>query len=156
MKKIITILASALVLSAVAFAQPKAVGVRGGLLNLGQISYEHWLGEPHFLEAELGVTSYKDNNVGFDITGLYNLTIYRPDWTVDGEWGLYVGVGGNLGAGYDSDASKSKAYISLAAQVGLEYTFDFPLQVSLDYRPYFFGLDGFRSSLALGIRYAFR
>lgn len=56
--------------------------------------------------------------------------IAQPDWTSQGEWGFYAGPGLALATG------KDLFYVGIAGQVGLEYTFEFPLQISVDVRPY--------------------
>ena len=91
-----------------------------------QLTYEHAIGtRGDFLESDLG----------YELIGLVNLSaaydfmIARPRWTERGDWGFYVGPAvkiGGAGVGY---------YIALGAQVGMEYTFDFPVQISMDIRP---------------------
>ena len=56
--------------------------------------------------------------------------IAQPGWTPRGEWGFYAGPGASVGVGFNGGAS-----IAVAGQVGLEYTFWFPLQLSVDLRP---------------------
>ena len=141
MKRILLVLVAVLFLGAAAYAQPKAIGIRGGLFGLamnGEISYEHWYtmfnNDYDFVEAELGVIG----NNGFKATALYNFTLAQPEWTDAGEWGLYAGPG--LTAGYGSAKSidgevKPGPFLGVAFQLGLEYTFPFPLQLSVDFRP---------------------
>ena len=108
--------------ASVAFAQPRALGVR--LSTECQVSYEHHIGAG-FLEVDMGYELIGLVNVA----GAYNFMIAQPEWTSKGSWGFYAGPAakvGGAGVGY---------YIALGAQAGLEYTFDFPLQVSLDVRP---------------------
>ena len=140
MKKLLIIVVAALVSGAAAYAQPKAIGIRGGLFGLamnGEISYEHWYtmfdNDYDFVEAEIGVIG----NNGFKATALYNFTLAQPDWT-DGEWGLYAGPG--LTAGYGSAVAKDGEvkpgpFVGVALQLGMEYKVPFPLQLSLDFRP---------------------
>jgi len=143
MKKL-TIIIVALLLGAVAaVAQPKAIGVRGGLFGSafnGEISYEHWLtifdNDYDFLEAELGVFA----NNGFKATAMYNFTLAFPEFTDRGEWGLYAGPG--VVVGYGTGVNKegeavAAPFVGAAAQLGMEYTFWFPLQLSVDFRPTF-------------------
>ncbi|WP_317044708.1 hypothetical protein [Flavobacterium cyanobacteriorum] len=54
----------------------------------------------------------------------------------------------------------SGTFVFVAGNIGVEYNFDFPLQLSLDFRPeiYFgdeFREDDFAADIALGIRYKF-
>ena len=60
------------------------------------------------------------------------------------DWGSYINLT-NIGLGFD-------------AQIGLEYKFNIPLQVSIDFRPQWDILgagSGFGYGVALGIRYCF-
>ena len=143
MKKFAIIVAALLLGAFAAVAQPKAIGVRGGLFGLdlnGEISYEHWAtifdNDYDFLEAELGV--FGGN--GFKATAMYNFTFAQPEFTDRGEWAFYAGPG--VVAGYGTGVNKNEEkvaapFIGAAAQLGLEYTFWFPLQLSVDFRPTF-------------------
>ena len=143
MKRFLLVLAAMLVMATAALAQPKAIGIRGGLFGLsvnGEISYEHWYtifdNDYDFLEAELGV--FGGN--GFMGSLLYNFTFVQPEFTDRGEWGLYGGPGivSGYGTGFNkNEEKKSWPFVGVAAQLGLEYTFWFPLQVSADFRPTF-------------------
>ena len=143
MKRITVIVAALLLGAFAAVAQPKAIGVRGGLFGLtfnGEISYEHWAtifdNDYDFLEAELGV--FGGN--GFKATAMYNFTFAQPDFTDRGEWAFYAGPGAVAGYGTGVNKNDEKVaapFVGLAAQLGLEYTFWFPLQLSVDFRPTF-------------------
>ena len=143
MKKTLLIVIALLGLSLAAVAQPKAIGVRGGLFGPsfnGEISYEQWTSfldnDYDFIEVDLGV--FGGN--GFKATALYNLTLAQPEFTDRGEWGLYAGPGVSLGYGTGTNKEgekKSWPFIGFATQLGMEYTFWFPLQVSVDFRPTF-------------------
>ncbi len=157
MKKIIIIAAALLLTAVAASAQPKAIG---GRLGYGlELSYQHNMGQKaNFLEADLGIGFLG----GLNLNGSYNFMIAQPEWSSKGEWGFYAGpcVGLNY-LWYVRGIS-----LGLGGQIGLEYTFDFPLQISLDIRPqlgvgfysgyvgfYAGGLLGFIPSLSL--RYSF-
>jgi hypothetical protein len=147
MKKIILIAAMALGFVVTAVAQPKAVGLR---LGYGaEVTYQHNLGSSNFLEANLGLNDFSTLN----LAATYNWMIAKPQWTDRGEWGFYAGPGIALGAGKDI------FNVGIAGQVGLEYTFWFPLQLSIDVRPQLglvgdnFGLWGWYPQL--GVRYRF-
>ncbi len=107
-----------------ASAQPRALGVR--MSTEWQVSYEHCIGpRGDFLEVDMGYELIQLVN----LAAAYDFMIARPQWTSRGEWGFYAGPAvkiGGAGLGF---------YLALGAQVGLEYAFDFPLQVSLDMRP---------------------
>ena len=153
MKKIILVAAMVLGFAVAASAQPRAIGLRGGYGV--ELSYQHTLGE-NFLEADLGLGAFN----GLNVAATYNWMLAQPDWTSKGEWGVYAGPGVALGLGF-GDASYFN--VGIAGQVGLEYTFWFPLQLSVDLRPQLglvtaggasaFGLWGWYPSL--GVRYKF-
>ena len=154
MKKII--LAAALVLgfAVAASAQPRAIGVRLG--NGGEISYQHQLGK-NFLEVDGGLGLVLDGTLNVGATGIYNFMIAQPSWTSRGEWGFYAGPGASVGLGV---GETNYLTLGVAGMVGLEYSFWFPLQLSLDFRQHIgFGFAGhgvwFPSSVGLGIRYRF-
>ena len=112
----------------IASAQPKALGLRVGMDC--QLSYEHNMrGSADFLEADLGVEFVYGYAVGLNAAVGYNFMIAQPGWTQKGHWGFYAGPA--VKAGY----LWVGGYLAVGAQVGLEYSFDIPLQVSLDIRP---------------------
>ncbi len=124
----------------------------------GEVSYQRGLSGNNRLEADLGWRS-SDHVDGFKLIGLYQWV-----WNIQGGFNWYAGAGGGLGSWnvdkkhYDTD--EHGMYIVLAGDVGIEYNFDFPLQLSLDVRPeLYFGGDyadyknGFSPDIALGIRY---
>ena len=140
MKKIIILAAAILGFAVAASAQPKALGLR---LGYGaDLSYQHTLGGANFIEADLGLESFKSLN----IAATYNFMIAQFG---DG-FGFYAGPG--IGLGF-----ADKLRVGIAGQVGLEYNFNAPVQLSLDVRPYFdfvgAGLVGWYPHL--GIRYRF-
>ena len=154
MKKIILVAAMVLGFAAAAVAQPRAIGVRIG--NGGEVSYQHTLGE-NFLEVDGGLGLGFDGTFNVGATGIYNFMIAQPQWTSQGEWGFYAGPGVAVGLGLGEASYFS---LAVAGMVGLEYTFNFPLQLSLDVRPQIglgFGGHGLHWGLmsALGVRYEF-
>ena len=152
MKKVLLILVALLGLSIAASAQSKAIGFRA--MSQWQLSYEHYVGDPNFLEFDLGGTYYSKNHLGYDLTGTYNWMVAQPDLTPRGDWGIYVGIGASVGSWWHED--KSKLWLGFAAQGGIEYTFWFPLQLSLDLRPIWgLGDYGFGFYPTLAVRYSF-
>ena len=114
------------VLSALAAsAQPRALGVRAGLDY--QISYQHSVGRhADFIEVDFG---YQLLGNGLNAAVAYDFMVARPEWTRKGSWGVYAGP-----------AIKAAFFgvgtcVSAGVEVGLEYTFEFPLQISLDIKP---------------------
>jgi len=148
MKKFFAVIVLATAVAVSAFAQPKAIGGRFGYSGL-EASYQHYLGNPNFLELDLGADFGYGNAWGFQASALYNITFAQPNWTSRGDWAWYAGLGLSTGYVYDRGGNKvevagNKAYerqgmgfmVSVPVQVGLSYTFWFPLQLSVDIRPY--------------------
>ena len=127
-------------------AQPRAVGVRFGVTGI-EASYEHNINKLQFVEGNMGIDyGNKVNGMpGIKAEGTYNFIWARPAWTNKGSWAIYSGPGAAIG--YVNDEIHFKAgeevihfedygfMLSLSVQVGLEYTFWFPLQLSVDLRP---------------------
>ena len=125
MKKIILIAAMVLGFAVAASAQPRAVGLR---LGYGaEATYQHSMGA-NFIEANLGLNGFNTLN----LAATYNWMIAQPQWTDRGEWGFYAGPGAAVGLGF---GAASHVNIAATGQAGLEYTFWFPLQLSIDIRP---------------------
>lgn len=156
MKKLILTAILIIGAAAAASAQPKAIG---GRIGYGlEASYQHNMGEGvNFLEADLGLFAFS----GLHLTGTYNFMIAQPEWTTKGTWGFYAGPGVGAGVSFLGPVT-----VSVVGQIGLEYNFEKPLQISVDLRPelgvgfysgytYFYtgGLLGFVPSFS--VRYRF-
>lgn len=125
----------------------------------GEISYQRALSSNNRLELDLGWRNSKYVDA-FKLIGLYQWV-----WKIEGGFNWYAGVGGGVGSwNYNRNGfeKESGSFVALAGDIGIEYNFDFPLQLSLDFRPeiYFGGdyadfRDGFGPDIALGIRYRF-
>ncbi|WP_308992850.1 hypothetical protein QLS71_015690 [Mariniflexile litorale] len=137
-----------------------AIGLRLGDSNgVGaEISYQHALGSNNRLEVDLGWRDGK-NYDGFKLAGLYQWV-----WNIDGGFNWYAGVGGGVGSfGYDDNNGNdyNDTFIFAAGDIGIEYNFDIPLLISLDFRPEIGFGDGTYDNndldfdIALGIRYQF-
>ena len=135
---------------------PNALGLRlGDSDGFGaEVSYQRALGDINRLEFDLGWRSGNHYD-GFKIAGLYQWV-----WLIDGDFNWYAGVGGGLasfsGSGPDYDYSSTNVFA--AGDIGIEYNFDIPLQMSLDFRPEFGNnkfTDNTQFDIALGIRYQF-
>ncbi|GAA4302027.1 hypothetical protein [Aestuariibaculum suncheonense] len=121
-----------------------------------EISYQHALGTANRLEADLGWRS-GNNWDGFKLTGLYQWV-----FPLENRFNWYVGAGGGLGSySWDNHPEfndDSETFIFIAGDLGIEYNFDIPLMLSLDFRPELgFGdfSDDLDFDIALGIRYQF-
>lgn len=109
-------------------SQPKAFGLRLG--NDCQLSYEHNIGpDTDFYEVDLGMQFYYGYAVGLNAAAAYNFMIAQPKWTEKGQWGFYAGPAAKLGYVWIG------GYLAVGAQIGLEYEFECPLQLSIDIRP---------------------
>ena len=147
MKRSIIILAAMLAATA-ALAQPRSAGVRMGAGGL-EASYQHSTFSDQFIDVNAGLDfGYNANGrLGYKVTAIYNFIWARPAWTSSGSWELYAGPGLSMGGVDDQAVHKvgkerfgyndGGFMLAVAAQVGVGYEFDFPLQVSLDVRPCF-------------------
>lgn len=121
----------------------------------GELSYQRGLSKKNRLELDLGWRN--SNNVdAIKLAGLYQWV-----WNIDGGFNWYAGVGGGL-ASWSLDkkyGDASGTAIFAAGDIGIEYNFDVPIQLSLDFRPEWYFDDEFRddigTDIALGIRYRF-
>ena len=132
----------------------------------GEISYQRALGDNNRLELDLGWRDTRHYD-GMKLVGLYQWV-----WNIDGGFNWYAGVGAGVGTwgfkddlppGWDGDDSGT--FLLVAGDLGIEYVFDIPLQISLDLRPeLYFGDDrndfdndynSFGPDIALGIRFTF-
>ena len=129
-----------------------------------EISYQKQIKRTNRLELDFGWRDSRRFNA-FKLTGVYQWV--RP---IEGSFNWYYGFGGGLGSvsfertfdnnnePFDPDGG---LFIFAAGDVGIEYNFDFPLLLSLDFRPEFgvvgFGnfSDNFDFDVALGVRYQF-
>ena len=127
----------------------------------GELSYQRKLSDNNRLELDLGWRN--SNNVdAVKLVGLYQWV-----WNIDGGFNWYAGVGAGLGTwsydykGNDYYYDDSGSYALIAGDIGIEYNFDIPIQLSLDFRPeMYFNSDAFRENnfgpdIALGIRFRF-
>lgn len=130
----------------------------------GEISYQRGLGDNNRLELDLG---WRQSN---DYDAMKFIGLYQWVWNIDGGFNWYAGVGAGIGTwehdnhheDFDDDGG---TFLLAAGDIGIEYVFDFPLQLSLDLRPeLYFGDDrddfddnynNFGPDIALGIRFTF-
>ena len=126
-----------------------------------EISYQKSIGQYNRAEFDLGWRDSRHFDA-FKLTGVYQ-------WVhqLDGNFNWYYGVGGGLGSvdfdypDPDFDDDNDGLFVFAAGDIGVEYDFDIPLLLSLDFRPEIglIGYDGFDNDfdfdIALGIRYQF-
>lgn len=166
MKKLILLSAILFGFITVASAQDiskNAIGLRiGDSDGFGtEVSYQRALGDNNRLEADLGWRSGRNYN-GFKLAALYQWV-----WNIDGGFNWYAGVGGGLGSyrfdNYNNNVRDdyNETFAFAAGDIGIEYSFDFPLLLSLDFRPELgFGNKDYDNNnldldIALGVRYQF-
>lgn len=152
MKKVFVLLFAVVALSFAGNAQ-NALGVRGAFGNstAAELSYQHGLGSANRLELDLGWHNYEKWGSYINLTG-----IYQWNFNITGGLGWYAGLGANVGLFTGRD--ENNFGVGFDAQIGLEYKFAFPLQVSIDFRPQWDLLgaaSGFGYGVALGLRYCF-
>lgn len=143
-KSLLLIAVMAFVGAATAVAQPRAIGGRLGLDP--QVSYQHGFGESNMLSVDAGFVNIfrgVQGAVTYDWINPFGAS-FENIWEHKGEWNWYMGVGAGTGVSFRGNTYingerlfESISYIGVAARVGVEYNFWFPLQLSVDYRPVF-------------------
>ena len=134
-----------------------AIGIRTGD-NDGfgyAISYQRKIKDINRFEVDLG---FRDNK-NFDawkLTGLYHWV-----WNIDGGFNWYAGFGAGIGT-YNNKFNNDDdgLFVNADGNIGIEYNFEIPLLISIDFRPEFgiindFGDNDLDLDIALGIRYQF-
>ena len=138
-----------------------AIGLRlGDSDGFGaEVSYQKALTRDTRLEFDLGWRNSRNYNA-FKLTGLYQ-------WVrkLDGNFNWYYGAGGGMGnVNFNEDFATDDdggVFLFGAGDIGIEYNFDIPLLLSLDFRPevgivgYGGFTDNFNFDIALGVRYQF-
>lgn len=159
MKRILISLIALVALTTAARAQDNTFGVRAGYGAAfgAELSYQGFISDINRIEIDLGAR-FGRNYVRDEVSVVYPTSaalsvIYHWHWFLVGGFGIYVGPGVQAtiaGAGFG---------LGLGGQVGLDYQFDAPFQLSLDFRPMYALVGPYHLSLdnhvALGIRYAF-
>lgn len=123
-----------------------------------EISYQKSIGRYNRAEFNLGWRDSREFDA-FKLTGVYQ-------WVhnLDGGFNWYYGFGGGVGSvSFEQNPNEDNdgLFLFAAGNLGVEYDFDIPLLLSLDFRPEvgILGYDGFDDSfdfdIALGIRYQF-
>ena len=166
MKKILLLLLAVVAFGVQGSAQEiakNAIGLRlGDNDGFGpEINYQRALGDNNRLELGFAWHNHKHHDA-VKLTGIYQWV-----WNIDGGFNWYAGPGAGLGIvnydhKYDNDypyrnKSESEFYAFITGDVGIEYSFDFPLLLSLDLRPQFnLGYhDDVNFDIGLSARYQF-
>lgn len=161
MKKIFTTLFIMFAIVSISFAQPRAIGGRVGY-NL-EFSYQHGIGDGFMVELDAGATNVWNGWAYADVNAMF-------DWVfnISGGWNWYVGPGAGIGFAFGhwwKDYNYIPFRLNVGAQIGVEYQFGIPLNLSLDWRPMVNVLGFVRGNtypiwysftgVALGVRYRF-
>jgi len=118
------------------------LGLRLGY-DAQEISYQLPLGHVTRLELTLGANTYGRNEAGkicrgVGLNGLYQWVNDLSSISTGLKW--YLGVGANV---LDhGTVSRGKYGAGAMGQIGVEYNFNSPWQLSLDYRPGWYWLPG--------------
>jgi len=155
MKKIILSLIALVALTTAVRAQDNTFGVRLGYgAAFGtELSYQGFISDINRIELDLGARFGKTSGEIVYPTTASLAAIYQWHWFLVGGLGIYGGPGVQLTVGSQSFG------IGLGGQLGLDYQFAAPFQLSLDFRPIYHLIGSYHMSfdphVALGIRYAF-
>jgi hypothetical protein len=121
----------------------------------GEISFQPRLSANTRLEFDLGWRDSRKHEA-YKLVGLYQWVMPLED-----HFNWYVGLGGGIGSfkNHDKDNYNEGSFALVAANIGIEYNLNVPLQFSLDFRPELGFNDSYRDNvgldIALGIRYRF-
>jgi hypothetical protein len=182
MKKTLITIVILAIAAGIATAQPRALGIRAGY-NF-EASYQHQL-SGSLIEVNAGVTPFifqkgvrYDNGTPVDVLYQYGRlqAVVSYDWLKQIKPNLYwylgacIGVSWGYGDFFEGPSYNNKGKLvtysriglPVGAQIGIEYDFNIPINLSLDWRPMInlFGLrqGDFTSNLlniAFGVRYRF-
>lgn len=99
----------------------------------GEISYQHELSEVTRLEVDLGFRNHKFYDA-------YKLTaLHQWVWNIDNGFNWYAGFGAGVGSWSASPdymgSGDEGVFLNADGNVGIEYNFEIPLLISLDFRP---------------------
>lgn len=129
-----------------------AIGIRfGDNSGLGgEISYQHIIGYSNRLEIDIGLRK-KSIGDSFKATGIFQWV-----WSLGNRFNWYAGFGGGIGNFKGTGASQT--FLFLTGNLGVEYDFEAPFLISLDYRPeygFYSYYKGYNTDIALSLRYQF-
>ncbi|MCF0163723.1 MAG: hypothetical protein HUJ92_00460, partial [Bacteroidales bacterium] len=136
-------------------AQPRAIGLRGcyGL----EATYEHNLTNATMLQVELGTQRFQ----GLTVRVMHDW-VWNINSSSSGNLNWYAGVG--VTGGTPAFSAKT-GFLGIAGRAALEYRFNIPLELSLDFTPTIglalgskaaaFYHDLYTAAIGLSIRYCF-
>ncbi|MCO6357539.1 outer membrane insertion C- signal [Roseivirga pacifica] len=146
MKKLIFVFALFLFAGLSQVNAQSEIGVRFGDVTGGSFAVDGIIGIGEFSRVHANVSFGGNDGVDFGVDALWDF-IYRPLGEESFNW--YVGAGPFLGFGDDFA-------FGAAGEIGLEYRFQIPLSLSIDWRPYFRiveDTDFYAGGFGLNVRY---
>jgi hypothetical protein len=125
----------------------------------GEVSYQKKLSKNNRVEVDLGISG--GDYGAFKLSGLYQWV-----WNIEGGFNWYAGAGAGIGSWRVRESKKSPdkresgSIVYATGDIGIEYLFDIPLQLAIDFRPEFYIFSegyprGFGNDIALSVRYRF-
>lgn len=138
-------------------ADSKTIGLRlgGGFGGGAEMSYQQPLDRDHRVEVDLGLSSW-----GFGLNGVYQWVWDLSELGDGFNW--YAGVGAGVGSynfNYINDIhTPTVLSAGVLGQIGLEYKFQIPLTLSVDYRPGIYFVPTYQGTydgLCIAARYRF-
>lgn len=130
MKKVLTLLCVFPVfVAARAQVTDNAIGIRA-MVGV-EFSYQHAFSDRNRLEGDIGWAN-RNSYSYWKVSGTYQWT-----FPIQEGFNWYIGPGCSVGRwrAFESKNDFGGTYFNLAGQIGAEYYFHFPLQVSIDMRP---------------------
>lgn len=130
------------------------LGVRIGTGT--ELSWQMGMSDANRLELDLGLDGIFNNH---DWNYLCLTGAYQWHWGLVDKLGWYVGPAAQAGF-YTWEGHSSEIGLAVGGQIGLDYVFAIPLQLSLDVRPMWYLTNndyytGFGWGACLGVRYVF-
>lgn len=152
MKKVFITLLALVALTTAAHAQYNhTLGVRLGAGSAfgAELSYQGFLSDINRIELDLGAHFGQYDGSRYNAVSL--AAMYHWHWFLAGGFGFYVGPG------VKAYIQERHAGLGIGGQVGVDYQFNVPLQISIDFRPMYhlINYSGGNYGVALGLRYAF-
>jgi hypothetical protein len=136
-----------LAISAHAQEFKNAIGLRlGDNDGFGaEITYQRSLSDKNRIEVDLGLRSSNNGRYNYKYNAAKLVGLYQWVWDIDNGFKWYAGPGIGVGSwhsdryydygnGFYTDG-KSGVFVIATGDIGIEYNFDFPLQLSFDFRP---------------------
>ncbi len=149
MKKVFIVAVLALFSLSAMAAQPyeKSIGLRLGS-SIGA-TYKQFLSEKNAIEGILDLDLLDSDALKLNVTGLY-----LWEWNISGGWNWFAGPGASVGMRFGDNSGFN---LGIDGMVGIEYKFDIPLVLGVDFNPrwYLIGGSSFGGGGALSVRYTF-